>query len=999
MFSNNNYPINQNSALNKLFQISPRRCRPPKNHQIGMLFQKGTRTQIPLQSIAYEIEIIDSLAFISLKQDYINNFNNPIETEYSFAISENACFYEFKAEIDGQIMIGQIKEKQEAKAEYEQNKAMGKTVAYSEIDKEVKDVMNVNIGNIPAHKAIRIHYGYLTELDIFLNKFWKLTIPATLGPKYTPATNADLLSFDKDYSFPQISKVEGAYPWSIKIVLNSMNEVSFLRSPSHDIVVKALDNSQTKFSVEFSKMEVPNKDFSLLFKTKDLNESRVVLAHNNELENPYCAMISLMPSFNPCSDEDAYKAFQENSAKTNYEMNLLNAKGEYIFLLDRSGSMDGKRIEMAREALRLFLKSLPMDSFFNIIGFGSHYEKTFENSIKTNDNMISQCSGNISHMKADLGGTEIYQPLKEAMKTNKINQYPKNVFILTDGDVSNVNDVLSLIGEYNEVCRVYTIGIGNGCSREIIVEGAKLGKGKHEFIAENEDMNEKIISLLEDSITPFLSDFKMNYDKNLISIVAPIPESVSFIRKNEEFKLFVFLNPNFEKEKFTALQIQYYDNYSNKIINKEIPLLITDLTIQKDYLHKYGASQVIKRIQRNLIFQKNFESDLYLAQRDNMEVYCLNFALKYQILTPFTSFICVIQQNPNVPFQSSQKIIVPSTKSSDYERQDFDREHSSPLGRALMKKSSANRGGISLKNCNLFSSMEKSKTSKQATHDLADICDSIAPNFKQSFGGLFGSSAPNFSQSKAQALNPFDMSISQPQKDQKPEWLLLSDNQKFEGFWELTEENSKIIGKKSQDLLNLMPTALCNLGNEATSIWMTCIALFFFESFNQDKKGSWRLIYQKSEQWLKSKGVNYEFLKNDIKKLFFGMCCKQSNIIHLIKTCKCGKTLEYTNNLPAYNGEFFCCDQCGALNHISGGVFHCGQCNFDLCDECNDNLQIFCNLCKNGNLKYMSVIPDPNYQVFYWCDVCLKKCEITKGVYHCVGCGKFDLCLKCKSIR
>ena len=52
---------------------------------------------------------------------------------------------------------------------------------------------------------------------------------------------------------------------------------------------------------------------------------------------------------------------------------------EYIFLIDRSGSMSGSTMVTARQALVLFMQSLPVGSRFNVCSYGSHFEFMFPN--------------------------------------------------------------------------------------------------------------------------------------------------------------------------------------------------------------------------------------------------------------------------------------------------------------------------------------------------------------------------------------------------------------------------------------------------------------------------------------------------------------------------------------------------------------------------------------------------------------------------------------------
>ncbi len=80
-------------------------------------------------------------------------------------------------------------------------------------------------------------------------------------------------------------------------------------------------------------------------------------------------------------------------------------RGEYVFLLDRSGSMSGQAIEKAKEALILFLKSLPIDTYFQVVSFGSEDQKLFDTSQKNSNESISEAITRIGRMQADMGGT------------------------------------------------------------------------------------------------------------------------------------------------------------------------------------------------------------------------------------------------------------------------------------------------------------------------------------------------------------------------------------------------------------------------------------------------------------------------------------------------------------------------------------------------------------------------------------------------------------------
>jgi len=90
---------------------------------------------------------------------------------------------------------------------------------------------------------------------------------------------------------------------------------------------------------------------------------------------------------------------------------------EYVFIIDRSGSMKGQFIEMAKKSLILALKSLPYNSKFNIVSFGSKFNWINKNMIDYTNTNVSTYINKINQFKADMNGTEILQPLKSVLDT------------------------------------------------------------------------------------------------------------------------------------------------------------------------------------------------------------------------------------------------------------------------------------------------------------------------------------------------------------------------------------------------------------------------------------------------------------------------------------------------------------------------------------------------------------------------------------------------------
>ena len=186
----------------------------------------------------------------------------------------------------------------------------------------------------------------------------------------------------------------------------SKTPITHVSVPKNSRITEKNDN-RTSIKAECTR---PGRNVSLYYRTADMLVPELFYAESSDLTEVACA-VSLVPTFEPITPEDFFKESIDQKPKATKFTE--GRDFEFIFLIDRSGSMSGSRIRMAVEALKLFICSLPEECSFNIISFGSNWDRLHvkEAFMTFNQDTKVEVLDTISGFSATYGGTDILSPL------------------------------------------------------------------------------------------------------------------------------------------------------------------------------------------------------------------------------------------------------------------------------------------------------------------------------------------------------------------------------------------------------------------------------------------------------------------------------------------------------------------------------------------------------------------------------------------------------------
>ncbi|KAF8580008.1 hypothetical protein K439DRAFT_1415709 [Ramaria rubella] len=485
----------------------------PSTHWVycGLIPIHGEKEDFPLLNARVHYDLVDVQALANLIQTYTSNASYEVEINYVFPLPPDASVCAFKAVIDGSRTIkGVVKEKSIAKAEYEDAVSRGKTAAL--LEQANVEIFQVSLGNIRPKQTIEIHISYacIISQDGSLDSL-RINFPSAIAPRYgvAPGTTHGLSSHVQPWG--GASTFSSALDFSLAVQMAS--QIKSITSPSHPIAMKF-----GEFTLEPSTEFDPTKARVSLSSPTLLEKDIVVVLSCQGLDRPRCTIESFSPEEGAQEYTDAYAL----TFVPRFELPSLPSQ-EYIFLVDRSGSMEGGKMDAVRSALQIMLMSLPArGTSFNIISFGTSYSLLWPSSVQYSAESVKLASSHVDSMSANFGGTSVRIAIEAAFTSRTANnqgpKVPTAVFVLTDGQAFDLDGVQSSVSQAVKktkmdggLLRLFCMGIGDAVSKAMCDVIARAGQGTAVFVGESEKPDHQLMGLLRAARGAVVENLSVNW--------------------------------------------------------------------------------------------------------------------------------------------------------------------------------------------------------------------------------------------------------------------------------------------------------------------------------------------------------------------------------------------------------------------------------------------------------------------------------------------------------
>ena len=455
---------------------------------------------LPLKSTDVRVDISGVIADVVVTQRYKNEGTVPIEAKYLFPGSTRAVVNGLQVRIADRLITAQIREKQQARIEYDQARKEGKTAAL--LEQHRPNVFQMNVANILPGDDVLVELRY-NELLVPQDGNYQFVYPTVVGPRYA-GTASNAPSETTSGSTPAHAQAFPAQPvlregevspsaFNLKVNLASPIGIQDIRSPSHAIDT-AMDagSAAKRASVQLAgaaSRVSNNRDFILDYRLAGNAIQSGVLLHRGEKENFFLAMVQ-PPQAVP------------QAAIT---------PRDYVFVVDISGSMHGFPLDTAKALMRQLLGNLRASDTFNVLLFSGSNRMLAPHSVPATPANVNAAIRTIEQMGGG-GSTELLPALRRVYAEPKAPELARTVVVVTDGYVTVESEAFALVRQHLGQANVFAFGIGSSVNRHLMEGLARAGMGEPFIVTRPDEAKaqaERFRKLIE---SPVLTSVKARFE-------------------------------------------------------------------------------------------------------------------------------------------------------------------------------------------------------------------------------------------------------------------------------------------------------------------------------------------------------------------------------------------------------------------------------------------------------------------------------------------------------
>lgn len=433
-------------------------------------------TPHPLPPVSYKIKelnvqarLIDQVAQVQVSQTFVNTGSRQMEVAFVFPLPYDGAIDQMTLLIDGKEHPAKLLDSKDARRMYEEIVRKNQDPAL--LEWLGAGLFKTSVFPVPpgASRTVSLRYSQLCRKQDGLTDF--------LFPLSTAK-----------YTSEAVEKVD------IHVSIESQNEIKNVYSPTHAVEIKRPDSQHAVIAFS-SKNEVPSSDFRLFY---DVGQGRVstrLLSYRPEKEKEGFFLLLASPEIKSNSEKILEKTV--------------------VFVIDRSGSMSGTKIEQVKGALKYVLNNLHSGDLFNIIAYDDRIESFRPELQRFDDETRKAAQGYVEGLYAG-GSTDINAAMKTALSQIQDAKRPSYIVFLTDGlptaGITNEMQIVANAKQQNKLhSRLFAFGVGYDVNSRLLDKLVRENFGQSEYVRPNENIEDRISRLYKSLESPVLTGVRMQF--------------------------------------------------------------------------------------------------------------------------------------------------------------------------------------------------------------------------------------------------------------------------------------------------------------------------------------------------------------------------------------------------------------------------------------------------------------------------------------------------------